>query len=266
LLKLWERGLFKDMEKDFAINLAKKAGEIIRKDFRLEKEGSRKEDSTILTKTDTSINQFIIDSVKDKFPGHNVLAEEGNFSSPGSEYTWVCDPVDGTLVFSKGIPVSTFSLALVKNGESILGVAYDPFLDNLFVAEKGKGAFLNDKKISVSSMPSLEKATIGFSWQKRHALDLSDVYLALKEKQSNILTLGSAVYMGTLVALGKFDAYISSFGYPYEAAALKVIVEEAGGKVTDIFGKEQPYDKQIKGFLVSNGLLHEELLKLVDGQ
>lgn len=251
------------MEKDFAIDIAKKAGEIIRKDFGLEKEEIRKEDGTLLTKTDSLINQLVIDSVKEKFPGHNVLAEEGKFISGKSEYTWVCDPLDGTLAFSKGIPVSTFSLALVKNGESILGVAYDPFLDRLFVAEKGKGAFLNSERISVSSKSSLERATIGFSWQKRHGLDLSKVYLALKEKQANILTVGSAVYMGVLVASGKFEAYISSFRYPYEAAALKIIVEESGGKVTDILGKEQLYDNKINGFLITNGPLHEELVKLM---
>lgn len=250
-------------EKDFAIRLARKAGKIIKENFKQNVKIDLKEDSTPLTETDKRINQLAIDSVKKEFPGYSILAEEGSFFVKDSEYTWVCDPMDGTIAFSCWFPLSTFVLALTKNGESILGVIYDPFMNRMFVAEKGKGAFLNGKKIRVSKTKEFNKSVMGLATRKKHKFDLAPVLKSLKEENIFQLTLGSAAYTGILIACGKLDGYINSTSNPYEAAALKIIVEEAGGKVTNLFGKEQGYDGKINGFIISNGVLHNKILKLV---
>ncbi len=252
----------KSKEMKFAVNLAEKAGEIIKENFGLVQKTAWKKDKTPVTKTDKSINDLVIGSLKKQFPGHSLLAEEESFFVKNSEYAWVCDPLDGTLAFSRGIPIATFILSLLKNGKSILGVVYEPYLDWMFTAEKGEGAFVNNKEISVSLTKDFKKSVVGFSTRKGHKINLLEVFKIFNRQGIRILGLGSAGYMGTLVACGKLDAYISSIRNPYEAAALKIIVEEAGGRVTDIFGKEQRYDKKIKGFLITNNLLHEKLAKL----
>src|SRR3990167_6073867 len=145
--------------KDFAINLAYKAGERMRKDFTLGMKKEWKKDKTPVTVTDTVINRMVIDAIEKEYPSHSILGEEEN-KMKESEYVWVCDPIDGTVPFAHGFPIFAFSLALVKNGAPILGVIYDPMLDRLVYAEKGKGAFLNSKPIKVSSFSSFSEKTI----------------------------------------------------------------------------------------------------------
>src|SRR3989339_400053 len=230
--------------KRFAIDLAKQAGKIIRNDFKLGMKKKWKANNTPLTKTDLIINQLVIDSVKQTFPNHSILSEEGNDFSEKSDYVWVCDPLDGTIPFSHGIPVCAFSLALVYKGESILGVVYDPFMDRMFFAEKGKGAFMNEKKISVSPRDTLKHSLLSVVHWNNAPFDFSRLAVVLKNEGVRISNI-SIAYMGALTA------------------ARKVLVEEAGGKVTNIFGNEQRYDRPIKGHLVTNGLLHTALLKLI---
>lgn len=247
----------------FAIDIARKAGDIIRRDFSLDVRKVWKADNTPLTETDLIINQLVIDSVKQKFPSHSILAEEGNDFSKESEYVWVCDPLDGTIPFSHGIPTCTFSLALVHKGESILGVIYDPFMDRMNSAEKGRGAFMNGSRISVSSNIEIKSSLIGLIQWSDAKFDLSQLEHQLQLKGAKVLNAGSISYMGALVSSGGFTATIFPGDKPHDTAALKVLVEEAGGKVTDIFGNEQRYDRPIKGHVTSNGILHEKLLALV---
>ncbi len=250
--------------KEFAINLAKEAGEIIKKNFKLGMKKEWKSDNTPVTETDFKINRLVIDSVKKHFPTHSVLAEEGNNLQDGSEYTWVCDPLDGTIPFSHGIPTCVFSLALVKNGEPILGVIYDPFMDRMFFAEKDKGTFLNGAKVSVSKKKDLEKSVIGAGVAKRDVFGVNKAIFPLKEEDAKVMNLLSICYMGMLVASGEFVAAIFSHTSAHDLAALKIIVEEAGGKVTDLFGKDQRYDRPIKGGLMSNGLVHKKILDIIE--
>jgi len=249
--------------KKFAIDLAYKAGEIIKKNFTLGMKKQWKADNSPLTETDLVINGLVINSVKNKFPDHSILAEEGDNFSEKSEFVWVCDPVDGTIPFSHGIPTCVFSLALVQKGESILGVVYDPFMDRLFFAEKGRGAFMNNKKISVSSNKTIKNSLFGISCWKETQFDFSLLIETLKKAGPIIIDVLSITYMGALVSNGEFTGTIFPGNKPHDTAALKVIVEEAGGRVTDIFGNEQRYDREIKGHLITNGFLHKELIKVI---
>jgi len=249
--------------KTFSLELAKEAGKIIAANFSLGMKKEWKADNTPLTQTDLKINQLVIDSVKKEFPGHSIIAEEGSDFSEKSEYIWVCDPVDGTIPFSHGIPTCVFSLALVRKGESILGVVYDPFLQRMFFAEKSKGATMNGAKISVSRATSLQNALVGFVWWKSEKMNLSKTDEILSDRGAILIDVKSIVYMDMLVANGELAATLFPGTKPHDTAATKIVVEEAGGKVTDLFGNEQRYDRDIKGHIASNGILHEELVRIV---
>lgn len=247
----------------FAIHMAKNAGEIMQRHFSLGMRKLWKTDSTPVTETDLAINKHLIERVHETFPSHDILAEEESDLSQKSDYVWVCDPVDGTIPFSHGIPTCVFSLALTYRGESILGVVYDPFLDRMFFAEKGQGAFLNGQKISVSKEKALKNSVICSEHWRGWIYDLSGVAQALDERGSILLKPCSITYMASLVATGDCLATIFPGTHPHDTAAIKVIIEEAGGKVTDLDGNEQRYDRPIKGHVASNGVVHDELLELV---
>ncbi len=240
--------------KDFALDLAKKAGGVIRSNFSLDVKKEWKADNTPVTETDTSINKMVIAAVEESFPDHGVLGEEESRSVTNAEYLWVCDPVDGTMPFSHGIPTCVFSLALVKDGKPILGVVYDPFIDRLFYAEIGKGAFLNGKSIKVNTENLNGNGVIGWPSRLNVFQELPNV---------KILNLWCVVYEGMLVAAGELVAAYYPHLNSWDVAALKVIVEEAGGKVTDKHGNEQRYDGKVKGAVISNGLVHDQLVNLV---
>ena len=133
---------------NFAIEIARYAGEVFKKYFTVENGASYKYDETIVTKADTEINRYLIEKVKEVYPSHCVDGEEEQFGK--SENVWVCDPVDGTAMYARHIPVAVFSLALVIDGIPMVGVVYDPFTENLYSAIKGKGALCNNQPISVS--------------------------------------------------------------------------------------------------------------------
>ncbi len=247
----------------FAIELAQKAGEIMKANFSLGMKKEWKADHTPLTVTDTSINELVLNSIKDAYPEHSILAEEGSHLIKDSEYTWVCDPIDGTIPFSHGIPISTFTLALTRNGESIFGIIYDPYLNRLFTGEKGKGAFLHNKRIYVSELSSLAATAMNIEAFKGATYNLIGIQEKLYEKKVKLFTLCSYIYSAALVSCGELIGAIFASKTPWDVAAAKIIIDEAGGKATDLFGNDQRYDKDIKGFVASNGLVHDELLQLI---
>jgi len=249
---------------DFALKIAKKAGKIMRSNFKIGMTKVWKDDHSPLTATDLAINKLVIDSVKKTFPNHSVIAEEGSLDIKGKEYIWVCDPVDGTLPFSHGVPTAAFSLALTKNGESILGVVCDPFMNRLLYAEKGKGAFMNGNPINVSTNTTLAHTALNVDGPiNDNYYSLSSLPKLLDIEKAKITKFSSLVYGGMLVALGEYSGAVCTGKYPWDIAALKVIVEEAGGKVTNIYGKDQLYNQQLEGALITNGLIHDRLLQLV---
>jgi myo-inositol-1(or 4)-monophosphatase len=254
-------------ELEIAKRLAKEAGEIMLSYFNSAAANPTvKSDRTIVTKADTKINTRVIEVLAQETPGYSVWGEEESSIIDDAKYTWVCDPVDGTMPFSKAIPISTFSLALVdEKGVSVLGVIYDPFQNRLYEAVLGHGALLNGERINVSDTNSLNGAYIDEELWINHEEQVSfnDPKDILNKEGAKVTTLCSACITGCFVAQGSYDAIVFGQGKPEDIAALSIIVTEAGGKVTDLFGNEQRYDKSIKGAVVSNGLIHNEIVGII---
>jgi len=249
--------------KSFAISLAKQAGKIMRKYFSYEIKRTWKKDDTPLTMADTQINNMVVKAVNKHFPTHGIIAEESGYYKPESEYNWVCDPVDGTIPYSHGIATATFSLALVKNGEPILGVLYDPFTERMYVAKKNKGTTLNGKRVRVSKQKTLNHGVICLCFWSKHTKEFIKLTHKLIDKGAMSVNTICTTYYGMLVASGELVATIFPGNKPWDTAAQKIIIEEAGGKATDLEGKKQRYDQRTDGMLGSNGILHNELLKIV---
>ncbi len=256
--------------REFAVAFARKAGQVMNKYFTIGLKKVYKEDlnQSPVTAADLEINAALIDAVRETFPTHSILAEEESyFTEPRGEYLWISDPLDGTRPFAMGIPVSAFSLALTKNAVPILGVIFDPFTDRMFVAEKGKGAFLNGAPVRVSDRETLKGSQGDVEFTKKGKYDILDLpKVLLKEAGvSSIAKIPSIVYTSAMVAAGQFDFVVFPMTTAHDIAAVKVIVEEAGGTVTSLMGDEQPYtyDNTIDGALVTNGKIHEELLNVV---
>ena len=236
--------------------MAKQAGKIMLANFSLGMKKEWKGNGTPVTITDTSINKMVIEGVKKYFPTHDVLGEEESHRPNKGEFLWVCDPVDGTIPFSHGSPTCVFSLALVKDGKPILGVIYDPFMKRLVYAELGKGAFLNGKRTRVNKK-NMKSAVL--NWESNRSV------WALRTKFKNCFPMSffSFIYGGLLVATGELVASLYTWGFAHDAASLKIIIEEAGGTVTDLRGQDQRYDRKVNGCLVSNGVVHKDLLKIL---
>lgn len=249
----------------FAKQLAYQAGDIMKKYFMKNPALDFKADSELVTIADTEVNSLVIAEVTKKYPEHSVDGEE-EASNPGSKYVWVCDPIDGTNPFAMGLPISVFSIAFVVDGKPVVGVIYDPYYDRLYWAAEGTGAFMNDNPIKVRKDNFSQEITqrVNVDWWIAAEFDILAPLqkLAIKEKLF-LLSPGSTAHMGALVARGEFLAsvFAGSKGKNVDIAAQKVIVEEAGGKVTDLFGNEQRYDQAIKGAVVSNGVVHDTIVE-----
>lgn len=258
-----EYGQFVTLAKE----IAKEAGDIMLHYFRSEAaEVVAKSDKTLVTKADLEINQMVIERIKANYPTHSVHGEEASHKTLDAPYTWVCDPIDGTFPFAKGLPISSFSLGIVRaDGVSIVGVVFDPYQARMYEAELGRGAFLNGKQLRVSGKADLDRATVDNElWQnKEEGVSFIDPRPKLEEAGLMVTSVCSAVITGCLVAEGTYDAMIFGQSKPEDIAALKVIVEEAGGKVTSLTGQDQRYDQKIYGAIVSNGHIHSHLVDIV---
>lgn len=254
-----------DMEEylEFAKEIADYAGKVMIKYFSEDNGANYKEDNTIVTKADKEINDYLVKRVKETFTEHAVDGEEEGFGE--SKYKWVCDPIDGTAMYARHVPVAVFSLALVVDGKPVVGVIYDPFTESLYTAIKGQGAYKNGRKIHVSDiqlddMRSVSNIDI---WPEAE-YNIIDAIKKLGEK-TYFVGVGSVIRACTCVATGDFNLALfpGTKHKNCDIAAVKVIVEEAGGKVTDLFGDEQRYDKSINGAVVSNGVVHDEVIEVI---
>jgi myo-inositol-1(or 4)-monophosphatase len=225
-----------------------------------------KEDHTPVTETDKKINDLVLATLKAQYPEVCVIAEEGSCIIEGAEYVVYCDPIDGTIPFNTGLSVSTFCLSVLRNGVPTFAVIYDPFNDRLYSAEKGKGAYLNRTQVlTVSKKNEIDSKThIHLIWWKgsRNFTRLCDRLVDIGAKWMNLGTIG---ILGGLVAEGKFEASIFPGDKIWETAAMALIVEEAGGTCTDLSGDPINYlnNGHMNGHVISNGLIHDELLELI---
>lgn len=248
--------------KEFAIKLAKQAGEVMKKYFYIDHKKDLKPDLSPVTIADKITNKLVADKVKKEYPNYGFIGEEGGSYKEKNEFVWICDPLDGTISFTQGIPACSFSLALLREGRPIFGLIYNPFTERLYSAEKGKGAFLNNKLIYVNKIKKLSGAYIGICIWKNAHYDITRVFQELIARGVAYST-GSTAYLGALVASGDNLANLFPHTSHWDFAAQKIIVEEAGGKVTSIFGEDQLYNKKMKGGLASNGLVHDKLVEII---
>jgi len=254
--------------KAFAISVAKKAGVCLLRHFRkdprlLLKRGTAK---SITTRYDLECNAIIVKEISRRYPHHNILTEESGFRDRKSNYTWIIDPLDGSSNYANGNPFFSVSIALAKDGQLVVGVVFAPYLKELFVAEKGKGAYLNGKRLRVSPIAAFSKSYFltcegGERTNKRIAV----VNKMFHGDVADLRKLGSAALESAYVAAGRVEAYISLQINSWDIAAGALLVEEAGGKVTDFAGKSWTAKAAAmakKADLVfSNRKLHRKILK-----
>lgn len=221
----------------------------------------------LVTEADKGAETAIFSVIRDTFPDHFILSEESGELSTSSNIKWIIDPLDGTVNFAHGIPLCCVSIGVEKDGEIILGAVYNPFMNEFFFAEKGQGATLNDNKIQVSTKPSLDSACIvtGFPYQYEESANSPiRIFEHFVKRGQPVRRLGSAAIDLCWVAAGRFDAYYEHSLNAWDAAAGYLIVEEAGGKVTDFKGqKYSPYQKTL---VATNGIVHAPLIDVVNGK
>ncbi len=250
----------------FAKSVAEESAEIALKYFGFETQNTWKGDNTPLTQADTEINELVIQRINTAYPAHSILGEEKSDIKENSQYIWVCDPIDGTMPFSNGLPIFTFSLALVEqsSGQPILGLVNDPVMKNMYWAYKEGGAYRNGQKITVTKDSDLHNTYLNSDGSGRSmGFSQDELFKILREKGVKVMKLLSIVYGGIQVSNGKFSGTVFFGPHAHDVAALKIITEEAGGKATDLNGEQRRYDESGLGCVLSNGILHEEILSCV---
>lgn len=251
-----------DRELEVATDIARRAGDIMREYFWADQQVITKEDSSPLTIADTMINAMVIDQLHAGFPDDGVVGEEESTAEYGMGRRWVCDPIDGTKAFTMRVPTAMFSLALVIDGQPVMGVAYEPMLDQLYTAASGQGAYRNGERLHVNANRLDEGvlATTGSHFRLRKKAPFLDPLL---DRSVRLTVPGGAVMGCVQVANGNYAGYIEELANLHDIAAGHIIVVEAGGKVTDPFGRPLNYTAPHKGALLSNGILHDELTELM---
>ncbi len=221
-----------------------------------------KGDYDLVTETDRASEKLIVERLRKHFPTHSIVAEEGGGREEASEYRWYVDPLDGTTNFAHGFPVFNTTLALERAGEMICGVIIDPTRGEVFRAEAGAGAYLNDRRIRVSSAARIEDAltATGFPSRKRHQDVNIHFYYQLAMLSHGVRRAGAAAIDLAYVACGRLDLFWEFSLNPWDMAAGVLLVREAGGTVTDMHGS--PFDLRGKHVLADNGLLHKETVDL----
>jgi histidinol-phosphatase len=243
---------------DVAIDAAREAEEVIMKHFRKGPEVMWKPDGSPVTPGDKEAEKIVKEVILDAFPDHGFLGEESGRTNPDSPYVWIVDPIDETRNYARQVPIFATLIALMKDGELIVGVSNAPAIPELLTAEKGKGAYQNGTKISVSSIPTLSEANIGFGGIKHFDREGRVPELLSLANAARGATGFGGFWSFSLLAEGHLDVVVHPRLSIWDMAAHTVIVEEAGGKMTDISGK--PVDLDTKSALASNGLFHDEAL------
>lgn len=245
-----------------AVRIAREAGALLLPYYHRGVRVEYKGEVDIVTEADRASEKLIVTRIGEHFPDHAVVAEEGGGHSGSSGYRWFVDPLDGTTNFAHGFPMFCVSMGLEKDGQIVTGVIYDPLRDELFSAEAGQGARLNGEPIHVSRVGNLEEALVatGFPSQKRHKNINVHFYHQISMRSHGVRRAGSAALDLAYVAAGRLDCFWEFSLHPWDVAAGKLIVQEAGGRVTDMKG--QPHRLDSPHIAATNGLLHAKLLEV----
>jgi myo-inositol-1(or 4)-monophosphatase len=244
--------------------IAREAGTLVMKYFQQRVRIEYKGDVDLVTVADRKSEELIRERIRVRWPSHDILGEEGGLHEQGSDYRWYVDPLDGTTNFAHGFPVFCVSLALEHKGRRIAGVVYDPTRDEMFTAEQGSGAYLNQERIQVSKTDMLAECLVatGFPSHKRHQNPNIFFYHQITLRTHGVRRAGSAALDLCCVACGRFDAFWEFNLNPWDTAAGVLLVEEAGGRVSDFRGG--PFQVSSRETLASNGLVHQAMLTEFD--
>ncbi|MFO8165320.1 MAG: inositol monophosphatase family protein [Thermodesulfobacteriota bacterium] len=247
-----------------AIDIAREAGIFLKNRLHSAHEIDYKGDIDLVTEVDKISEQMITSKIHTLFPDHDILAEEFTDINRGSNFRWIIDPLDGTTNYAHGYPFFCVSIALEVLDIMTVSVVYDPMLNELFVAERGKGAFLNDREISVSNTHEIIKSLLatGFPYDIHGSSQNNLNYFnKMILKAQAIRRAGSAALDLAYVAAGRFDGFWEIKLNPWDTAAGWLLVEEAGGVVTDMGGEN--YYLESPGIVASNGRIHREMMNIL---
>jgi len=251
---------------NFAIETAREAGHVLLEKFGKRIDISRKGETNLVTEADLAAEALIIDRIRSKFPKHSLLAEESGHTASidgHSAWRWIIDPLDGTTNFAHGYPCFAVTMALEHEGEIVVGVTYDPTRDEMFAAERGRGASLNNKPISVSESPILKDALLvtGFPYEMTRREDLARHLTSFLLNARGVRRDGSAAIDLAYVACGRFDGFWEDGLNPWDVAAGILLIEEAGGKISDYQGRDCSHHKP--PLCASNGLIHSQMIEIL---
>lgn len=246
------------------IPIAREAGALLMEHFDRHVKIEYKGDADLVTIADRKSETLIRERLRSLWPSHDIMGEEEGLRDTGSEYRWYVDPLDGTTNFAHGFPVFCVSMALCHGQTMIAGLCFDPTRNELFTAERGRGAFLNDESIRVSKTERLKESLVatGFPSHKRHKNPNIHFYHQITLRTHGVRRAGSAALDLCYVAAGRLDGFWEFNLNPWDTAAGTLIVEEAGGKVSNFAGG--PFDLNSRETVASNGLIHEALLHEFD--
>ena len=253
------------LERRVAIDAARAAGELLQAEFRAaHRVACKGQTSNLVTEMDERAEELIVGRLASAFPDDTILAEERGAAAGRSGRRWIVDPLDGTTNYAHGLPVFSVSIALEVDRRIALGVAYNPSLDELYVAERGHGATVNDERLAVSTATSLDASLLatGFPYNIRETPDTNlKEYAAFALRCRGVRRLGSAVLDLAWVAAGRFDGFWELRLGPWDVAAASLFVEEAGGRVTNLVGAA--VDLDAPAVVASNGRIHDEMLAVL---
>ena len=251
-----------------AIEIVLRAGEIQMKRFRTDVQIQKKGEIDLVTQVDVEVETMFRETISERFPTHEVLAEELPNESQATEtaarYCWIFDPIDGTVNYAHGLPIFCASLALEVDGRAMVGAVYDPTRQELFVAERGGGARVNGTPLSVSAGTGLVDAMLctGFPYDVHQTVDeVVGLFGAFVRRGQAVRRLGSAALDLCYVAAGRLDGFWEQRLHPWDIAAGALIVEEAGGRVTDLGGR--PFASRTGEVVASNGHLHDQMVAVI---
>lgn len=248
--------------RDFAKKLVKKAGAIAKCDFCKPIKTNWKSNFDPVTETDLKLNNLINSEIEKNFPTNNIISEELLEIQKKSVYTWYIDPIDGTIAFSKKVRYFCIGMGLTYKGKMILSVMYDPIHNEMFVAEKDKGLFLNNKRIKSTSQDDLSNAYFAIGiWQGAH-YKLMPLLHELIDKMRVGTVKESLMVSVCHSAVGRMDGALFSGNTPWDIAPCILIAKEAGLTVTDLWGKDPADSKYTTGLIIAKQKLHQEILKL----
>lgn len=256
--------------KNFAENLAKKAGKFLLENQEKVKITEYKNRQDICTNVDLAVEKVAIKTIEKKYPTHNILSEEKGLIDKNGEYTWVIDPLDGTKEYIRKMYTFNTTLSLWKGEKILLGIVYRPIEDELFSAIKGRGAYCNNKKLNVSSQEVLANSFV-FSYLPNYKLrykDFKNTWTFLgKILRKSFRLRGASDVVTTLswVAAGRIEAFLTQEQKLWDVAAGILMVEEAGGKATDTKGRPiKIKNGKVESIIASNGKIHEQILKVIN--